>query len=361
MSRNALRVFFERVIVASLPLVIPACGGGNPGTNTTPGDMAMVLEPGDMAANTGGDDLANPGIADSGVGPDLDSCEVDHPVTSINVPSNFPTDAGFYLCVTGSPCSDYCPSGVTGQVPDPAGYTTCCSPKPSDGGAYLVACKYNCGPSGRRPAGLEEAAASHGCAVGQYFASMAHLEAASVHAFRAMARELRAHGAPRGLIAQARRAARDEIRHARLTRAMAKAHGGAAAPVKVTAPASRSLEAMAVENAVEGCVRETFGALLASWQARAAGDRHVRAMMASIAEDEARHADLAWALDAWTRTKLDRAARHRVLDARRAAVADLARELDEQPTSAELVAEVGLPDADRARQFLDAATRELWS
>jgi hypothetical protein len=277
------------------------------------------------------------------------------------VPSNFPLDAGFYLCVTGSPCSDYCPTGVTGQAPDPAGYTTCCSPKPSDGGAYLVACKYSCGPSGRRPAGLEEAAASHGCAVGQYFASMAHLEAASVHAFRSMARELRAHGAPRGLIAQARRAARDEIRHARLTRAMAKAHGGTAAPVKVTATTSRSLEAMAVENAVEGCVRETFGALLASWQARAAGDRHVRTMMASIAEDEARHADLAWALDAWTRTKLDRAARHRVLDARRAAVAELARELDEQPTSAELVAEVGLPDADRARQFLDAATRELWS
>ena len=361
MSRNALRVFFERVIVASLPLAIPACGGGNPGSTTnTPADMAMVLDPGDMAGSGGGD-LAGGPTDGGGIGPDLDSCEVDHPVVSINVPSNFPTDAGFNLCVTGSPCSDYCPTGV-GNVPDTAGYTRCCSPRPSDGGAYLVACQYTgCGPSGRRPAGLEEAAHSDGCAVGKYFASMAHLEAASVHAFRSMARELRAHGAPRGLIAQARRAARDEIRHARLTRAMARAHGGVAAPVKVTPPTARSLEAIAVENAVEGCVRETFGALLASWQARAAGDAEVRTMMASIAEDEARHADLAWALDAWTRSKLDRAARHRVLDARRAAVAELARELETQLPPAELVAEVGLPDADRARQFFDAATRELWS
>ncbi len=356
MSRNALRVFFERVIVASLPLAVAACGGGTPGpTMSQPGsgDMAMVVTVGDMAGGPPAmDDLAGSTAMLDMSQVDLDSCEAMHPITPANMPASALPDGGFgTLCTSGSPCSDYCPTG----------YVQCCSPMPSDGGALLVTCVYNCGPSGRRPAGLEPALASDGCAVGQYFASMAHLEAASVHAFRSMARELVEHAAPGRLVSAARRAARDEIRHARLTRAVARAHGGRPAPVKVAAPSSRSLEAMAIENAAEGCVRETFGALLASWQARAAGDRGIREMMATIADDEARHADLAWALDAWLKTKLDRAARRRVLDARAAAVAALASELEAQPAAAELVAEVGLPDLDRVRQFLDAARSELWS
>jgi len=351
MSRNALRVFFERVIVASLPLAVPACGGGKTMTNNPPADMAVATtEDGDMAVAGAGDDMTQAPMIDM-FNFDLESCEKDHPVTPANIPADKYPDGGFgVLCVTGSPCTDVCPTG----------YAQCCSPMPSDGGAYLATCVYNCGPSGRRPAGLEAAGHSDGCAVGQYFASMAHLEAASVHAFRSMARELVEHKAPKRLVAAARRAARDEIRHARLTRAMARAHGGTPPAVRVTTPASRSLEEIAVENAAEGCVRETFGALLASWQARAAADPAVREMMVAIAADEARHADLAWALDAWTRTRLDRAARRRVRDARQAAVAALGQELD-APTAAELVTNVGLPDSNRARAFFAAAQRELWS
>ena len=62
MSRNALRVFFERVIVASLPLAISACGGGNPGptmSNGNPADMAMVIEAGGDDAD--GADFYEPG------------------------------------------------------------------------------------------------------------------------------------------------------------------------------------------------------------------------------------------------------------------------------------------------------------
>jgi hypothetical protein len=350
MSRNALRVFFERVIVASLPLAIPACGGGNTGNMNPPsGDMAMVVEGDNDMALDSANDLAG-ATGDLVLGPDLDTCEIDHPVKDVNTAPDFPTDAGFHLCVNGEPCTTACGGG----------YTICCSPRPSDGGAYLVTCQYNCGPSGRRPAGLEEAAHSDGCAVGQYFASMAHLEAASVHAFRAMARELVEHGAPPHLVAAARRAARDEIRHARLTRAMARAHGGTAPPVKVNAPEKRSLEEIATENAIEGCVRETYGALLASWQARAAHDPAVREMMVAIAEDEARHADLSWALDRWIRTRLSDDARRRVRDARAAAVDALGSELDAAP-DAQLVASVGLPDVDRARHFFAEAKRELWS
>jgi hypothetical protein len=351
MPRHALRSFFERVIVASLPLVVPACGGGgNTGTTTNPppADMAVSTDPGDMTATPEVDDLAGP--TGDLLNFDLESCEIDHPIKMVNASPNLPLDAGFTLCVTGEPCTSTCGDG----------YTICCSPQASDGGAWLVACKYFCGPSGRRPAGLEAAAHSDGCAVGQYFASMAHLEAASVHAFRAMAHELVEHGAPAHLVAAARRAARDEIRHARLTRAMARAHGGTPSPVKVTAPEKRSLEEIATENAIEGCVRETYGALLASWQARAAHDPAVREMMVAIAEDEARHADLAWALDAWTRTQLSADARNRVREARAAAVEALAVEVDDAP-AAELVSSVGLPDVERARHFFAEAKRELWS
>jgi hypothetical protein len=44
---------------------------------------------------------------------------------------------------------------------------------------------------------------------------MAQLEAASIVAFDRLARELDAHGAPAELVAEARRAKTDEVRHAR--------------------------------------------------------------------------------------------------------------------------------------------------
>jgi rubrerythrin len=181
-----------------------------------------------------------------------------------------------------------------------------------------------------------------------------------VHAFRTLARELAAEGAPASLVEAARSAARDEIRHARLTRRMALQHGSRPAPVRVAKNERRSLEAIATENAVEGCVRETFGALLATWQARAAGDESVRALMSGIAVDETRHAELAWAVDAWTARKLDREARRRVRAARAAVIEEVAAELREPPAP-ELVARVGMPDVDRAAELFAAVRTSLWS
>lgn len=55
----------------------------------------------------------------------------------------------------------------------------------------------------------------------------------------------------------------------------------------VTAP---NLEALALENAVEGCVRETFGALCGGYQAARAADPVVRRTLAQITRDETTHA-----------------------------------------------------------------------
>jgi hypothetical protein len=338
MPRWALQPFFERIVVAALPLVC-ACGGAHP---ARPDGSAV------MAA-----DMAVADLADFiPVVPPVDTCDPAHPPIIIPITLDQLGDGGTDdECRSDGVCDTICTNG----------YTICCGPNPADGGSITMTCTYNCGPTGRRPAGLAAAAATanDGCGVGEYFAAAAHLEAASVHAFRSLARALRRHGAPARLIARAVTAARDEIRHARVTRALAAQHGARVARVAVTPSAVPSLEALALDNAREGCVRETFGALVAAWQARAAADSDVRAAMADIAVDEAAHAELAWDVDAWVTTKLAAAARARVLAARAAAVAELSAELATPPPPA-AVTHAGLPSAAAARHLLREA-RALWA
>jgi hypothetical protein len=163
-------------------------------------------------------------------------------------------------------------------------------------------------------------------------AEMAWLEAASVRAFHRLARELRAHGAPAHLVKRARACARDEARHARMMTRLARAHA-AVVPRVVVRPlrSVRSLEDVARENVVEGCVGETFGALLAMWQAERTTNLGLARALRAIAPDEVRHAALAWAVSAWAETKLDDAARARVRSARDAKAAELVESTKETP------------------------------
>jgi hypothetical protein len=103
----------------------------------------------------------------------------------------------------------------------------------------------------------------------------------------------------------------------------------------------RSLRAVAEENAVEGCVRETYGALLATFQATRAADHSIRATMQQIARDETRHAVLAWRIASWVEHRVDHRSRERIAAARRDAFGYLLAALDEP--SAEMVQTLGLP------------------
>jgi hypothetical protein len=192
-----------------------------------------------------------------------------------------------------------------------------------------------------------------------YLAQSARLEAASVEAFRVLRRELHEHGAPRKLLRAASRAKRDEVRHARATRALARTWGGDAPAPILAVPAQRTLEAFATENAVEGCVRETYGALVATFQAHAARDRNVRATMKRIARDETRHALLAWNVAQWLAPKLSKAQRQRVALAREAAVQEIARAFD--ATVPSWAGEVGLPRREQALALLSQLGHALWS
>ena len=134
-----------------------------------------------------------------------------------------------------------------------------------DGGIDVVSCVIGGGCNGRQPEGLKLGSVEPG--LGGYFAQLAALEAASVPAFRRLARDLEALGAPTHLIQRAREAARDEIRHARQMRQLANRIGGAPVPFTLAADRPRTRFELAMENAVEGCVRETLGAALAMFQA----------------------------------------------------------------------------------------------
>lgn len=237
----------------------------------------------------------------------------------------------YYTCVAfGSNCVD----GAV-VVPDDAGLVVECGTCPNG--------------TGRRPDGLRERPEarrerSSRDPIGEYFERAAHLEDASVHAFRIMSRELAAHGAPKTLIFAAKRAQADETRHARATRDIAREHGGNPERACVDARPIRSLEEIAIENAAEGCIRETYGALVAMWQAKAAGDPAIARAMKKIAADETRHAALSWSLAAWIDTRLDDAARARVADHRRRAVDELKNDAG-ACVAPVLIRRAGLPSA----------------
>jgi hypothetical protein len=228
-----------------------------------------------------------------------------------------------------------------------------------DEATVSVLCEPGCAV-GRRPAGLGESPRCDSRAAGSYFAEIAQLEAASVTAFRILRDELRASGAPEKLVRAAARAARDEVRHARSTGALARRFGAVPRKPSLEPRPLRSVEAVAVENAIEGCVRETFGALLATRQAAQARDPVVRATMMRIARDETQHASLAWRVARFLDTKLGPEGRRRVERARRAAASELLANLANEPALA--FADVaGLPSPAEALRLANELNRALWS
>lgn len=206
---------------------------------------------------------------------------------------------------------------------------------------------------GRRPQGLEPAASSSSASsLGDFFAQAAHLEAASVHAFRYLHEELTELGAPEALLARVEQARRDEVRHARTTARLARRFGGTVARARVRPRAPRSILEMALENATEGCVGETYGAVVASYQALTAEDAEVRAAMLRIAQDETAHAQLSWDLLAFYAERLTPEECAEVEAARARAIASLRHDLAVEPTLA-LRTAAGLPPAAVAQRLLD--------
>jgi hypothetical protein len=196
-------------------------------------------------------------------------------------------------------------------------------------------------------------------AVARWLAFAAATEAASIRSFLTLRRELRTLGAPAHFVRRAHRAARDEARHTRSMLRLARDRGGEVEwPHSVHLP-PRDLEAVATENAIEGCVHETWAALLNHHQAAYAADLEVRAVMARIATDEAAHAELAFDIDCWAAGALPRAARARVQRAKQAAGRALGAALRESAPT--LRAALGLPGRGALHFYARELERRLWS
>lgn len=210
---------------------------------------------------------------------------------------------------------------------------------------------------GRRPEGLASLASGASVGLAAYFAEVAHLEAASVVAFRRLEQDLRALDAPLDLVTRARRSRSDEIRHARETSELARRFGAIVPPVVVEEPGPRDAFAIALENAVEGCVRETYGAAVALFQAERAAPE-LRPILQRIAIDEARHAELAHDVASWLEPRLDPSERAKLVNARSVAFAELAFAVAAEPAG-DVQRIAGMPSAREAALLLAALAQDL--
>jgi hypothetical protein len=403
-KRRLGRAFQAALLAAGSPVVVFACGTSHP-NQAAPDDASAnpsddVTQTSDASAPTtdgaanaeGADEAAvsddgDPGDAstspDADAGPPPNSCTAPAFLTDaapfLNDASSLPDGADY--CAFAYPCglagTFLGTSGcqVLGELADgglaPIPNALCWLPQgggcdndayapPEDGGVTILCSPCPSG-AGRRPVGLARPREARGATLlGAYLASMAFEEDAAVTAFDRMERELAALGAPAELVVAAARAKRDEERHVRAFGKLATAPGreGIVKRARTRRIPRRSASAVAAENASEGCVRETYGALVARWQSVHAGDAELRSAFARIAADEARHAALSWAVARWIEPRLDAAGLKRVARARRRALREIRKGAQTEPSSS-LVREAGVPRAREACALLDALGAEL--
>jgi hypothetical protein len=180
-----------------------------------------------------------------------------------------------------------------------------------------------CGLAGRRPHDYTAPKNVPADALEAFLVQAAHLEAASVVAFRQLAEQLERLGASQSFIDRCLEAADDEVLHTQLMTELAEARHVAVPDVDLPMPREIPLFEIARHNAIEGCVYETWAAMQAHLYAQTASDPSLRSVMARIAEDETRHGQLAWDLHAWFMGQVTAAQRLQITEEQAAALAGL--------------------------------------
>ncbi len=294
--------------------------------------------------------LAAPGAVEAGCG-----CPT---FVAVKVPANAKAQDTLAQQGPGAPlhdgeCLTSCPPGVV----------SCWVGLDSDGNAELT-CAYPgppmvcLGVEGRRPQGLE-AYFPRAQDAQEHWRKALTMEAASVESFIRLARELEFHGAPPSLVRAARKAARDEQRHA----AWCLSHLPAGTTPSVTAPSGaqevlRPLLDVALENAREGCVHETFSAVVSGAQAQR-GPSALQHGLARLAAEEHQHACLAWRVHAWAMEHLDETQRAAVTAEMARGRVDLWAGL--QGVVPGDIQALGVPDASLLHTLAHALDAQLWS
>lgn len=295
--------------------------------------------------------------------------EVANPTALVDAGWPFVTPEAYEKCAEALDCAALCRHAFPGAV------ILKCDRVPTDGFSSSdekLAIAARIDPlepvCGRRPEGFAEVAPmtrrAQARTAGDFFARAAHLEAVSVPAFERLADELTAHDAPAPLVRSARRAATDERRHHQVMSALA-GRFGAEPPVEAAAVLGpfarhvRSMEEIAVENAVEGCAREMVGALLTREQAGRSTDVVARGAFRHIARDELAHADLAFAIDAWMCERLPTTERRRVRAAREETLHSVLVDATSSADRQDLQLITGLPSMSETAHLLTALSQLL--
>ena len=226
----------------------------------------------------------------------------------------------------------------------------------SDDSVGTIQCSgiiYEC-IGGRRPLGHSECMQPNE-GLGGYFARCAHLEASSVLAFIQLTRQLQKFQAPKILISRCIDAAKDEVLHARLLSNIARAYG--VEPPPVMSPDNEyDLFSIAMHNAVEGCVVESWAALVAQWQSQHMPSSQVRLIYQRIATDEIRHGQLSWDLHDWLMTRLSVKEQNIIHQAQSKAIEALIANVEIQTKHPSAL---GLPSSLMASQLVQSFGKQL--
>jgi len=150
---------------------------------------------------------------------------------------------------------------------------------------------------------------SERAAVADQWRENGRTEHASVAAFARLTLDLVSLGAPPSLVAAANRDALDEIRHAELCFALARAiDGRARSPVAFPdaksslargRPRTMALAALAVDSLVDGALNEGVSARVVARVAKRCAEPEIRAVLRGIAADEGRHSAHGWDVVRW--------------------------------------------------------------
>jgi hypothetical protein len=264
----------------------------------------------------------------------------------VAAPSTSFTDGGFNEATCAEICAPLTPDGY------PADSFRYCIPDLPDGGPPTVECYFGTCVYGVYT--CEAAPTEPGVApVTAALRAAAHAEARSVAHLQRLARDLHRHGAPPTLVKAITSAARDEARHALIFSSLTRAPEIAGAtPSHVTT--IRSLEAIALDNAIGGRTLETWSAVQIAWQSRHASPS-LRGAFAEVAADELRHARLARAIEEWIVPRLGRTARARMIDERSRALVELAPSVIRAGRFAPRA--LGLPPPEVARDLFERVAR----
>jgi hypothetical protein len=194
-----------------------------------------------------------------------------------------------------------------------------------------------------------------------WLARGAHVEGIAAMAFDRLADELAGFGAPASLVDGARMSATHEREHCSAMTELARRWGKEPSRARsVAALPSRTLEEIVVENAGEGCVRETLGAVVMAFQAQHAADPAVREALAKIAREEQEHSAWSWALDAWARSAVGPQTLAAMDAARDEVLCELRHTMATFDPNVELSREAGMPSARAVSAMIAELEGSLW-